>query len=118
MAERDILAMVNSIEQIKAKRKIKYWQIVGSALLEDMGLADEWCDFVEMQAYDEFERGALIDESLQILSMINAHYLPELIAEAVSKLPEGRLILTEKLVNFVHPDILKEIKVCMDQARG
>lgn len=100
----------SKMELEKAKRKIDYWQTVGTSILDNDELSKKWCAFVEKQANDSFARGILIDETLQILSMIKSNKSPDEIAQTIKQIPSGRTILDAYLSEFVNPDILSEIQ--------
>lgn len=110
MEKEEVISLMNKIEKEKAQRKIDYWQTVGSSFLESDGLGEKWCSFVEQQANDDFARGALIDETLQIISMIKSNIPTEKIALTIEQISGGQTILDDYLGAFIHPEILDEIK--------
>ncbi len=110
MDKRELVNIMQKIEQNKAVAKMGYWKTVGEALLESDGLSEKWDYFVESQVKDPFARGDLIDETLQIMSMIKGNLPVSTIAQTIERIPGGQTILDSYLCAFIHPDILDEIQ--------
>lgn len=117
MEKTEVIALMNNIEKGKAQRKIGYWQTVGTALLGNDELSVRWCAFVEQQANDDFARGALLDETLQVMTMIKSNMPSEIIAQTIKQIPSGQTILDAYLGAFIHPEILDEIQSHMDSKK-
>lgn len=113
MEKKEFVVISNEIKKHEAISKIEYWKKVGSALLDSDELIEKWCLFVEQQANDDFSRGALLDETLQIMSMIKLNVPFEVIAQTISNIPSGQTILDSYLSGFIHPEILDEIQSCL-----
>ena len=115
MDKAEVMALMNNLEKENVQRKIGYWQIAGSALLENDGLSEKWSAFVEQQANNDFVRGALLDETLQIMSMIKANVPADKIALTLEQIEGGETVLDDYLGAFIHPEILDEIQSHLEQ---
>ena len=114
MENNEVIASMINIEKGKAQRKIDYWQTAGKAILDENELSEKWCAFVEQQANDDFTRGVLLDETLQIMTMIKSNMPFEIIAQTIKKIPNGQTIIDDYLGAFIHPEILYEIQSQMN----
>ena len=91
-------------------KKIPYWQSAGNYILDNNELVQKWNIFVKKQVNDDFINGALLDETLQIMTMIKAG-IPSLeIAQTIENIPGGLTIIDTYLGAFIHPEILFEIQ--------
>lgn len=117
MEKKEVITLMQNIEKEKAKNKIGYWQTVGISFLDNDVLREKWCAFVESQANDDYTRGSLLDETLQIISMIKSNVPSEVIAQTIKQIPEGQTILHEYLGAFIHPEILYEIQLHVDSKK-
>lgn len=117
MEGKEVANLIQNIEKEKAKNKIEYWKTAGVALLDNNELGIKWCVFVEQQANNDFVRGALLDETLQIMSMIKLGVSPEIIAQTVKQIPSGQTILDAYLGAFIHPEFLFEIQTHIDSKK-
>lgn len=114
MEKKEVIAVMRTFEKEEAQMKIGYWQTAGVTLLDSIELREKWCAFVEQQANDDFARGALLDETLQIMSMIKLGLQPEIIAQTIKQIPSGKTVLDAYLGAFIHPEILYEIQSHID----
>ena len=110
LEKKEVIDLIGKIEKQKAIAKIGYWQTVGNTLLAKDGVGEKWCTFVEDQAYNDFIKGALLDETLQIISMIKSNVSYEVIAQTINEIPGGLTIIDTYLPAFIHPEILYNIK--------
>lgn len=110
MEKTEVINLMNNIEKEKAQRKIGYWQTAGNAILDNNELSEKWCVFVEQQANSDFAMGALLDETLQIMTMIKSNVPSEIIAQTIKTIPNGQTIIDAYLGAFIHPEILFEIQ--------
>ena len=117
MEKTEVISLIQSIEKGNAQKKISYWQTAGKALLGNVELGEKWCMFVEQQANDDFVRGALLDETLQIITMIKANVPFEIIAQTIMQIPSGQSIIDAYLSAFIHPEILHEIQSYMSSKK-
>jgi hypothetical protein len=98
----------------EAQRKAEYWKTAGMAILANDELGAKWCEFVDKVANNEVVAGELLDETLQIMSMIKMNIAPEVIAKTVKQVPGGQTIISAYLGAFIHPEILYGIQSNMD----
>ena len=91
-------------------KKIPYWQSAGNYILDNNELVQKWNIFVEKQVNDDFINGALLDETLQIMTMIKAGIPSSEIAQTIENIPGGLTIIDTYLGAFIHPEILFEIQ--------
>lgn len=92
-----------------AMRKKDYWIACGKTLLEDNGnLAHKWEEFV-IESINSFGEGILIDEMLQIMSMIKMNVPSKQIKEVLDKI-ESKGTVISYLSGFIHPEYLYEIE--------
>ena len=117
MERNEIITLMGNIEKEKAVKKIGYWETAGTALLDNDELGAKWCLFVQAQANDDFVRGALLDETLQIISMIKSNISCEVIAQTINQIPGGQTILDAYLPAFINPEILYEIQSHIDSKK-
>ena len=117
MFEDNALNLMREIESGVARSKIGYWKEAGMALLGNDDLGEKWCEFVESQANDFFKRGLLLDETLQIISMIKANVPFKAISQVIGFIQNGQIILDEYLGMFVRPEILNEINSNVNKKR-
>ena len=113
MEKTEVINLMNQFEKERAQAKVAYWINAGSAILDSEVSQAKWGAFVEKQAADDFARGALIDETLQVMTMLKANLPYEMIAQTVASLPSGQTILDVYLSEFVHPEIIEGIKLCL-----
>ena len=112
------MEFINALEErelMLSKSKAEYWKKAGSAYLEDEGLDNKWCNFVDELANDSFIRGALLDETLQVISMIKSGISCDIIAKTIEVIPSGQTILDDYLPAFIHPEIISEIQSCINE---
>ena len=117
MEKAEIISLMNKIEKLKVQRKISYWQTAGNAILNNNELNEKWCIFVEQQANSDFEIGILLDETLQIMTMIKSNVPLEIIAQTIKEIPDGQTIIDEYLPGFIHPEILYKIQSHMNSKK-
>ncbi len=91
-------------------KKIPYWQSAGNYILDNNELVQKWNIFVKKQVNDDFINGALLDETLQIMTMIKAGIPSSEIAQTIENIPGGLTIIDTYLGAFIHPEILFEIQ--------
>lgn len=108
METKDIINLINSIEKEKAKLKMGYWKATGTAMLHQDGLDKKWNEFVERKVNED--GGILLDETLQIISMIKANIPSLVIRRTINQISSGKTILDEYLPMFVYPEIIAKIK--------
>ena len=114
MEKNEIISLIKNIEKQNARMKIGYWETVGTALLGNGELGEKWCSFVQSQVNNDFLNGEMIDETLQIISMIKSNIPYEVIAQAIKRISGGRTIIDTYLGAFIHPEVLYEIQSIVD----
>lgn len=116
MDKEDNTNLLRETAMERARNKMGYWKEAGSALLasDGQGLVEKWCDFVDKHVTSDFTKGELLDEMLQIMSMIKLNLPYEVIAKTVMQIPDGLIIIDYYLGAFIHPEILDNIKSYMN----
>lgn len=112
-----VVSLLHNKEKGRAQRKLGYWQTAGNAILNNDELGEKWCAFVEEQVNDDMATGVLLDETLQIMTMIRSNMPLEIIAQTVKQIPGGQTIIDEYLSGFVRPEILEGIKSHMESKK-
>lgn len=113
----EVQSLINNIEKEQAQRKIGYWQTAGKVLLDNEELGEKWCAFVDEKANDDFVRGALLDETLEIMTMLKSNIPIERIASIIQILDNYRTILDDYLKDFVRPEILDDIRHTINEQK-
>ena len=94
--------------------KGEYLKTVDSFLFAAEELSEKWVAFVDEQVNINFIRGTLMDETLQIITMIKSNAPVQVIAQTINQIPGRRTVLDTNLEAFINPEILEEIKSCMN----
>ena len=110
METKEVASFKNALEKENAQGKIGYWQTVGTAVLDNDELSEKWCAFVEKQVNNVVTSGALLDETLQVMTMIKSNMPSEIIAQTIKQIPHGQTVLDSYLRGFIHPEILYEVQ--------
>ena len=117
MEKHEVIELIQDLAKEEAESKIGYWETAGTAILGDNELSAKWCSFVQSKANNNFENGAFLDETLQIMSMIKSNIPYELIAQTIKQIPNGQTIIDSYLGAFIHPEILNEIQSHIDSKK-
>ncbi len=105
--ENGINGTLADYENSYANKMKDYWESCGPILFGNNDiLVEKWRTFVETQVSHSFVRGALMDQTIQIIQMINSNIPIELIAQTINKIPGGKTIVDSYLWAFIHPEIV------------
>ena len=105
----DIMRISEEFERESAIQKADYWINCGCAwLAEDQELSEKWRTFVEKNVY-VYGTGELLDETLQIMSMIKAGFKIELIKTTLEQIPAKDTVI-HYLSGFIPADTLYSIQ--------
>lgn len=98
----------NQMNYFEAEDKKDYWKACGTAILSgELGMVDKWCSFVNKQFDNTFSCGDLLDELLQVMTMIKAGVDHETIKQVISLVYSQTLI--DYLYMFVKPELVEAV---------
>lgn len=113
MDKAEIIKEMERKEKEEAVRKSVEWKREGSELLESEALIEKWCTFVDVLVNNEFIRGSLVGETLEIIKMIKNNVPAEEIAQTLNEMPSGMTIIEDYLASFVPSEIVDAIRANM-----
>lgn len=118
MDRADKMKIIQELEEKETKyalAKMDTWKKEGSTLFDTDFLRQRWNSWVEAMATDKFQRGMLVDETIEVLRMIKSEESLDLVANYIEKISGGMTIIDSYLAQFIGAEIPYEIRQIIEE---
>ena len=109
------LQEIEEKEMKYALAKMDTWKREGSLLFDTDFLRQRWNSWVEKMATDRFQRGMLVDETIEVLQMIKADDPIDLVADYIEQTQGGMTIVDMYLPPLIGAEIPHEIRQIIEE---
>ena len=109
------LQEIEEKEMKYALAKMDTWKREGSLLFDTDFLRQRWNSWVEKMATDRFQRGMLVDETIEVLQMIKANDPIDLVADYIEQTQGGMTIVDMYLPILIGAEIPHEIRQIIEE---